>query len=113
MKTGTVVVISSDSMGNGSDELGKILVKAFIYSLTELDEPPDVLVFFNSGAYLTSSESNAVEDLKALDDKGVKVLTCGTCVNYYDLQDKIAVGQISNMTEISQVMANATKVINI
>jgi len=108
-----VVAISADTMGNGSEELGKILVKAFIYSLTELPVPPDVLVFFNSGVHLTSNESNTIDDLKALEEKGTKMLICGTCVNYYGLQEKLAVGTISNMNEITQMMADAARLINI
>jgi selenium metabolism protein YedF len=108
-----VVAISANTMGNGSEELGKILVKAFIYSLTELIEPPDVLVFFNSGACLTSNESNTIDDLKALEGKGTKILTCGTCVNYYGLKDKLAVGTIGNMSEITQTMTEAARLINI
>ena len=110
---GLVVAISSEKMGSGSEELGKILIKAFIYSLTELATPPFALVFFNSGALLTSKESNTIEDLKSLEDKGTKLLVCGTCANYYGLNDKPAVGTISNMNEISQTMADAAKVINI
>jgi len=110
---GLVVAISADSMGRGSDELGKILVKAFIYSLTELATPPDALVFFNSGARLATNESNTIEDLRSLEEKGTKLLICGTCVNYYGFKDKLAVGSVSNMSEIAQTMANAANVINI
>jgi len=110
---GLVVAISAETMGSGSEELGKILVKAFIYSLTELPNPPDALVFFNSGANLVSNESNAIEDLRTLEEKGAKMLICGTCVNYYGLQDRLAVGTVSNMREIAQTMANAEKLINI
>ena len=108
-----VVAISANTMGNGSEELGKILVKAFIYSLTELPVPPDVLVFFNSGVCLTSDESNTIDDLKALENKGTKILICGTCVSYYGLQDQLAVGTVSNMSEITQTMASAVKLVNL
>ena len=110
---GTVVAISRNTMGEGSKELGKILIKGFIYSLTELPAPPDFLIFLNSGVYLTSDGSNAVEDLKKLEEKGTVILICGTCVNYYELKDKLAVGTITNMYDISEKMANAGRVINI
>lgn len=113
MQKSLVIAISADTMGNGSEELGKILIKSFIYSLTELTEPPETLVFFNSGVCLTSNESNTIEDLKKLEKQGTKILTCGTCVNYYALQNKLAVGVVSNMSEIAQIMANAGNLINI
>ena len=110
---GLAVVIGSDTLGKGADELGKILIKSFIYSLTELPVPPKHIMFLNSGAYLTADGSNTVDDLKKLEEKGVEILTCGTCVNYYNLQDKLAVGAVSNMYEIAARMALAGNVINI
>lgn len=110
---GLVVVISRNTMGEGSEELGQILIKGFIYSLTELAVPPSAVLFLNSGAYLTSNDSNTVEDLKKLEAKGTTILTCGTCVNFYGLQDKLAVGSITNMFGITEKMAAASNVINI
>ena len=113
VSSGMAVVIGRDTMGKGAEELGKILIKGFIYSLTELPMPPKYVIFFNSGVYLTSNESNTIDDLKKLEEKGVKVLTCGTCINFYNLQDKLAVGEIVNMYEITEKMASATNIINI
>ena len=110
---GLAVVIGRDTMGKGTEELGKILIKGFIYSLTELPIPPKYVIFFNSGVYLTSTEANTIDDLKKLEEKGTEVLTCGTCVSYYELQDKLAVGEIVNMYEITERMAWAGNVINI
>ena len=100
-------------MGEGAEELGKILIKGFIYSLTELPTPPKFVIFFNSGAYLTSAESNTVDELKKLAEKGTEILTCGTCINYYKLQDKLAVGAITDMYGITERMASAGSIINI
>ena len=108
-----VVVVSRNTMGEGAEELGKILIKGFIYSLTELPVPPACVCFLNSGAYLTSEGSNTIDDLKKLEAKGTTILTCGTCVNYYGLQEKLAVGAITNMYGITEKMASATSVINI
>ncbi len=108
-----VVVISRNTMGEGAEELGKILIKGFIYSLTELPVPPAYVFFLNSGAYLTTEGSNTIDDLKKLEAKGTVVMTCGTCVNYYGLQEKLAVGAITNMFGITEKMASATSVINI
>ena len=111
--TGLAVVISRNSMGAGAEELGKILIKGFIYSLTELPKPPKFVVFLNSGAYLTSQGANTIDDLKKLEEKGTKILTCGTCVNYYGIQDKLAVGTITDMYDITAKMASAGNIINI
>ena len=110
---GLTVVISKNKMGDGAEELGKILIKGFIYSLTELPVPPESVIFLNSGAYLTSEGANVIDDLKKLEEKGTKILTCGTCVNYYKLHDKPAVGTIVNMYDITEKMAAAASVINI
>ena len=112
-ETNTAVFISSNTMGKGEEELGKILIKGFIYSLSELLNPPEYLVFFNSGVKLTSKESNTIEDLKKITEKGTKVLACGTCVNYYNLGDEIAIGTIVNMYEITEIMTSCEKIINI
>ena len=108
-----VVTISADTMGNGAEELGKILIKSFIYSLTELPKPPKSVLFFNGGALLTTEGANTIDDLKTLESKGTEILTCGTCINYYGLQDKLTVGAVTNMYEISTRMASADNVINI
>lgn len=110
---GPLVVISRNTMGDGAEELGKILIKGFIYSLTELRTPPECVIFLNAGAYLTSDTANTIDDLKKLEEKGTKILTCGTCVNYYGLQDKLAVGTITDMYQIAEKMACANNVINI
>ena len=108
-----VVVISRNTMGEGSEALGKILIKGFIYSLTELPIPPAYVFFLNSGAYLTSEDSNTIDDIKRLEGKGTKIFTCGTCVNYFGLQEKLAVGSITNMYGITEKMVSASNVINI
>jgi selenium metabolism protein YedF len=110
---GLAVVIGSNTMGLGSEELGKILIKGFIYSLTELPVPPKCVVFLNSGAYLTSNEANTIDDLKKLEQRGAEILTCGTCVNYYGLGGIPAVGNITDMYGITERMAAANNVINI
>ena len=110
---GITVVIGRNTMGDGAEELGKILIKGFIYSLSELPVPPECMIFLNGGAYLTSEGSNTIADLQKLADRGTRILTCGTCANYYKLQDKLAVGSIADMYAITEKMANAAGVINI
>jgi selenium metabolism protein YedF len=107
----TVVVISSNVMGNGNDELGAILIKGFIFALTQQDELPSTILFYNGGAKLTSEGSPAIEDLKSLEAQGVEILTCGTCLDFYGLKDKLLVGGVTNMYAIAEKMTTASLII--
>jgi len=109
-----VIVISSDQMGNGSIELGKILIKSFLYSLTELNTPPSHIIFINSGVHLTCIAANILDTLATLKEKGANILSCGTCLNYYNLTEKLAIGEIANMYEITEVLSKkADKIISL
>ena len=110
-KSNTVVVLSSNQMGNGSEELGQILMKGFIFALTELDELPSTVLLYNSGVKLSTEGSNSIEDLKTLQAQGVEILSCGTCLNYYELTEKLQVGEVTNMYFILEKMAQADKII--
>jgi selenium metabolism protein YedF len=104
------VAIGRDSLGGGPDpDLGRSLMKAFIYSLTELSPPPEHLLFFNGGAFLTSEGSRALGDLEALEKNGVAIGTCGTCLDFHRLTLKI--GSIIDMFSITTTLARADKVI--
>lgn len=106
-----VVVLSSNKMGEGDEELGKVLIKGFIYALTQLDKYPKVVLLYNSGVKLSSEGSDSIEDLKMLEENGVEILSCGTCLNFYNLQDKLQVGRVTNMYSIVEELAEATNVI--
>ena len=106
-----VVVVNSDRMGSGNDELGKVLIKGFIYAVTQLDPLPKKMLFYNGGATLTTEGSDSIEDLKSLEAQGVEILTCGTCLDYYHLKDKLVVGGVTNMYSIVESMAEAGKII--
>lgn len=108
-----VIVISSNTMGKGSEELGKILIKSFMYTLTETRPYPKTMLFYNSGVYLTCEGSEVVEDLKKLEAEGVEIISCGTCLDYFNIKDKIQVGEISNMYTIYEKMKNASNTVNI
>lgn len=110
-KKNIVVSIGSSCMGIGSDELGKTLLKGFIYALTQQDELPTTILFYNGGACMSCEESPALEDLKALESQGVEILTCGTCLNYYGLSEKLQVGQVTNMYVIVEKLSKADLVI--
>jgi selenium metabolism protein YedF len=107
----TIVVINSDKMGNGNDELGKVLIKGFIFAITQLDTLPKTMLFYNGGATLTCEGSDSLEDLKLLESEGVEILTCGTCLDYYQLKEKLAVGGVTNMYSIVEAMNGADRVI--
>ncbi|WP_434797464.1 sulfurtransferase-like selenium metabolism protein YedF [Terrisporobacter vanillatitrophus] len=106
-----VVVLSSDKMGEGDEELGKVLIKGFIYAITQLDKYPKAVLLYNSGVKLSSEGSDSLEDLKVLEENGVEILSCGTCLNFYNLQDKLQVGKVTNMYSIVEELAGATNII--
>ncbi|MBZ2175396.1 sulfurtransferase-like selenium metabolism protein YedF [Schnuerera sp. xch1] len=107
------IVFASDTMGKGSEQLGKILIKSFIYTLTEATPYPSTLIFYNGGVHLTCEGSEVLEDLKELEAKGVEIISCGTCLDYYEIQDKLQVGEISNMYTIYERLKNASNTVNI
>lgn len=106
-----VVAVSSAGMGSGDDELGRTLMKGFIFALTQLEKLPKTILFYNGGAAITTEGSVSLEDLRSLEAQGVEIMTCGTCLNYYGLTDKLAVGSVSNMYTIVETLARAGKVI--
>ena len=107
----TVVVISSDRMGEGNDELGKVLIKGFIYAITQLETLPKTVIFYNGGATIPVEGSVSLEDLKNLEAQGVEIITCGTCLDYYNLKEKLAVGSVTNMYTIVEKMSKASCII--
>ncbi|NLB91074.1 MAG: sulfurtransferase-like selenium metabolism protein YedF [Clostridiales bacterium] len=109
----SVVAIGKNTMGEGSDELGKMLMKSYIYALTELESLPDHILFFNGGIHLVCRGADTLEDLQTLVNKGVQISACGACLNYYEKTEELALGQISNMFEIASTMAKATKLVNL
>ena len=96
----TVVVVGADHMGEGEGELGKNLLKAFLYALSQQETLPRTILFYNGGAFLTCQGSLSLEDLKSMAERGVEILTCGTCLNLYGLTEKLAVGGVTNMYDI-------------
>lgn len=107
-----VVVIRSNVMGEGDSELGKVLIKGFIYALSQQEELPKTILFYNGGAYLTCEGSASLDDLKELEHRGVKILTCGTCLNFYGLSEKLKVGEVTNMYEIAETMSKASLIVS-
>ena len=108
---GQVVVVSSECMGAGDDDLGRTLMKAFMFALTQQDELPASVLFYNGGVKLTCEGSPVLDDLHALADAGVEVLSCGTCLNHYGLAEKLAVGEVTNMYVIVEKQMSARVVV--
>ena len=106
-----VVAVDSETMGRGSDELGKLLMKSFLFAVSQLPRLPRTVLFYNGGAKLTVEGSESLEDLRNMEAQGVESLTCGTCLNFYGLAEKLAVGGVTNMYAIVEALANAGKVI--
>lgn len=108
-----VVVYAKDRIGEGSDELGNALVGAMLNTIKEMDTLPQKIIFMNSGINLVVNGSFVIPQLKELEQKGVEMISCGTCLDYFDKMEEVAVGRVSNMMEIMEAMLNAGKVINI
>ncbi len=108
-----LLYVASNSIGHGNDELGGILMPAYLNAFSKGETLPDVIAFVNSGVKLLTEESPALAALKDLEAKGVKLLACGTCLDYFDLKDKLAVGGPTNAVEITGLMMKADKVIKV
>lgn len=107
-----ILVISNEVMGHGDNELGAILIRSFLHTLNEAKSLPKTIILYNKAVKLVSNNSVIVEDLKSLQNKGIKILACGTCLNHFNLKDQIAVGEISNMHDITDTILKAQIVIN-
>lgn len=106
-----IVVINSPTMGTGDEAFGKQLLKTFIYTLTEQDILPQTIIFYNGGVPLVTADSESLEDLQKMASQGVKIYACGACLNYYGLTDKVAVGEITNMYCIVEMMRTADRIV--
>ncbi|PKM79202.1 MAG: sulfurtransferase-like selenium metabolism protein YedF [Firmicutes bacterium HGW-Firmicutes-13] len=105
-----VILFGSDILGSGSQELGKILMKSYIYTILEGEDIPQAIIFINRGIFLTTEGSEVLDDLKQLESRGVEILSCGTCLEFFERKEKLAVGGITNMYTITEKMAAADKV---
>lgn len=106
----TVVVFASDRMGDGDPELGATLMRAFCQTIVQL-EAPQKLLFYNRGIFLALNDSPVLNELKGLEEMGVSLLVCGTCLNFYQVFERLAVGQVSNMYSILEAQTQAGRII--
>ncbi|QCX33608.1 sulfurtransferase-like selenium metabolism protein YedF [Caloramator sp. E03] len=108
-----VILVSSDRFGSGDDKLGAALMKSYLYALTESEIKPKTMIFVNGGARLTIEGSDVLESIKTLESSGVEILVCGTCLDFYGIKDKLAVGNITNMYTIVEKMNSASNTIKL
>ena len=109
----TVMLIASDRMGDGPEELGRLLMKNFIITLLELDRLPDRVLFVNSGVLLTTDGSDVVEVLETLVNRGVEVFSCGICLDYFNRRNKLLAGAVTNMLTIAESLLTAGSVVRV
>jgi selenium metabolism protein YedF len=108
---GYLVCVQKPIVGDGADELGARLVQLFINTLPDIDRKPTAIVFLNSSVFFTLADSPILEPLKKLEESGIQILVCGTCLDFFQKKDELAVGLVSNMYEILDRMSKAPKVL--
>ena len=107
----TVLVLAAATLGRGDDELGALLIVNFLRTVAFRDQVPATVVCYNAGVKLAEQGSPAVPMLEALAQKGADIVLCGTCVNYFQLSERLAVGRVSNMQEIVEALMEAGRTI--
>jgi selenium metabolism protein YedF len=103
------ILVKSNLFGSGNDELGEILMKSFMYALTELSDNISHLIFMNGGVRLTTEGSPVLEHLQVLEESGVEILSCGTCLDFMQLKDKLKAGQVTNMYTAIETLTKSPK----
>ena len=107
-----IYILPSDSMGRGSDELGWALLQTYVTTIAEVSPLPSHILLYNGGVKLTATEGKALEALQSLEERGVTVWVCGTCLEFFKLENARRVGTITNMYDIMATMASAAKVVS-
>lgn len=110
---GLVILVTSDKLGVGDDTLGATLMKSYLYALSESDKLPSDLLLLNSGVKLVVESSEVLDSLKKLKERGVNIASCGVCLDFYGVKDKLAVGEITNMYTIIEKMNKAENTIKL
>jgi selenium metabolism protein YedF len=111
IKRGCIVVIKSLQMGRGDDILGIMLLEGFINALKDADVLPEKIILYNEGVKLAVNDSPVIDSLKEIENKGVSIMSCGTCIDFYKLKDMLAVGTITNMSSGAEMLINAENII--
>ena len=106
------VLISSEHLGQGDEPLGRVLIRLFVKTIAQLRPAPQRLIFLNAGVRLTTAGSDLIDALRALEQQGMEILSCGTCLDYYQLKDSLQVGVVSNMFEIASILVDSDRVVS-
>lgn len=109
---GCTLYLNSELMGHGDEALGQVLIRGFFKTLLDLSPRPRCLIFVNRGIFLCTTGSPVLDALKALKDDGAEILACGTCLDFYERKDELAVGRVSNMFEIVETLSQATRIVS-
>ena len=107
----SVLLVANDEFGHGSSELGRILMRSFLKTVCSTEPKPECVIFMNAGVRLTTEGSELIEEIHALEDAGVRVFSCGTCLDYFHLKDKLKVGQVTNMQDTVTALMTADWVV--
>lgn len=107
----TVMAFASDRMGGGNDELGGALIRSLLHTVGEADDNPDAMIFYNTGVKLAVNGSPVLDDLRLIASKGARILVCGTCLKFFNLTESLAVGNVSNMYEIKELLFSAGRLV--
>ncbi len=110
---GKTIFLSSDQIGRGDEALGRLLMRGLLHTIGELDRPPRTLVFMNSGVRLAAEQEEAIELLRKIEQRGVEILVCGTCLDFFHLLDKLRVGRVSNLYEIMETFLETGDVVTV
>jgi selenium metabolism protein YedF len=108
-----VIVLNGDEMGQGDEGLGRTLMRNFLAKLMAAEKKPQMMVLYNSAVKLAVGGSEVLESLHSLENLGVEIICCGTCVNHYGLADQIEAGRVTNMPEIVKVLTEAQSVVTL
>jgi len=106
-----VVQVTAETMGSGDDELGALLMRAFLKTQAQLEQRPETILFYNTGVKLCCEGSLLIDDLKGLQAAGIDIIACGTCLNFFQLADQLAVGRGTDMLEMATHLATAGRIV--
>ncbi|MEJ2189245.1 MAG: sulfurtransferase-like selenium metabolism protein YedF [Acidobacteriota bacterium] len=106
-----MVQVTARTMGAGDDDLGALLMRSFLKTQAQLEHPPEAIIFYNDGVKLCCEGSLLLDDLRSLEAAGIEIIACGTCLNFFELADKLRVGRVTDMLEIASRLADAGRIV--
>lgn len=113
LEDNVTILITNRYFGQGEEELGQVLMRSFLYTLGEMNGRVKSIIFMNSGVFLTTEGSEVLEILQGVSQEGVQILSCGTCLDFYGIKDKLAVGEITNMYTAVEMLSSAERSITL